>query len=83
MEWYPGPPAPDHILFCMTYNTVHCIYIHALTHDRVASSAPANSRFREWFRIRTGAVLLEANLFPLRYKIIPRQRRNKTLKNVV
>ncbi len=51
--------------------------IHVLTHDSVPSSAPANWRFRAW------NPEMEINAFPLMNKIIPRQRRNRILKNVV
>ncbi len=54
-----------------------------LTQDRVASSAPANWRFRERFIIRVLLMLMDTSPIPLMYKIIPRQRRNKTLKNDV
>ncbi len=47
MEWYPGPPPPP-TTPCFDIHDHACIIctLYALTHDRVASSAPANSRFR-------------------------------------
>ncbi len=60
--------------------------IHVLTHDSVASSAPANWRFRAWnteLDLMETETELEINAIPLKYKIIPRQRRNRILKNVV